>query len=79
MYPSSDSFGKQVGDLSNTYTNYCGASCLFFWGDGSSHGLRIEAEFIAKEFVDNVEFGHGKPVGCDKPFVLTMPLLPIRS
>ena len=60
MYTCNESFGKQIDDLSAKFKNYCGAACLFFWGDGASHGLRIEAEFIAKEFIDNVEFGHGK-------------------
>lgn len=47
-------FAEQIGDLVGKYKSYCTGNALFYWGDGASTGLRLEAPFLAKEFVDNV-------------------------
>ena len=47
-------FAEQIADLVGKYKSYCTSNALFYWGDGASTGLRIEAPFLAKEFVDNV-------------------------
>jgi len=53
-------FDAQVSDLIDNFEEYCGAACLLYIGTtgiGTTRGVRIEAPFIAKEFVDNVHFG----------------------
>ena len=57
-------FAEQIADLVGKYKSYCTSNALFYWGDGASTGLRIEAPFLAKEFVDNVDFGHGVHPSC---------------
>ena len=46
--------------FSDKYKNYAAASALFYWDNGSTHGVRVEAPSILKEFVDNVAWGSGK-------------------
>lgn len=62
MYETNDSFGTQVDYMFSgwKFTTCSGAFALFYWGDGSKTGLRLEVGFLAKEFVDDVHWGKGK-------------------
>ena len=61
MYTTDDTFGQQVDRIVSKwkFTTSSGAYALFYWGEGASTGLRLEVGFLAKEFVDNVQWGHG--------------------
>lgn len=59
MYTTNETFGKQIDELTTAFTTCSGAFALFYWGDGAKTGLRLEVGFLAKEFVDNVEWGRG--------------------
>jgi len=43
--------------LAKKYKNYAPAAALFYWDNGATHGVRVEAPSILKEFVDNVAWG----------------------
>jgi hypothetical protein len=45
--------------LAKKYKNYAPAAALFYWDNDSTHGVRVEAPSILKEFVDNVAWGKG--------------------
>ena len=66
MYHSDETFAQQIGLLCAIFQSYCGAACLFYMDKNAVFqlkpkvGLRVEASQIGKEFIDNVEFGHGK-------------------
>lgn len=55
----SDLITKEATD----YTKSTPAAALFYWGDGSARGLRIESIELMKEFFDNVDFGRGRCPG----------------
>lgn len=66
MYTTNDTFGQQIDEIVSKwkFTTSSGAYALFYWGKGASTGLRLEVGFLAKEFVDNVEWGHGASLVC---------------
>lgn len=52
----SDLITKEATD----YSKSTPAAALFYWGDGSARGLRVESIELMKEFFDNVDFGRGR-------------------
>ena len=60
MLIDNTTYVSQMGDLLTKYQKHCGAVCLFWLGAGGRYGVRIEAPFIAKQFIDDVHFGRGE-------------------
>ncbi|KAF9512548.1 hypothetical protein BS47DRAFT_1363099 [Hydnum rufescens UP504] len=54
---TTETFTEIFTRLAKKYKNYAPAAALFYWDNGATHGVRVEAPSILKEFVDNVAWG----------------------
>lgn len=65
MTSTTENYSDQLKKYSEEFRTSCSAAALFYWGDGSQTGLRVEAPEIMQEFVDKVTFGRGNSI----PFI----------